>query len=252
MVIGDGTGIDRLDSGLSGSGSVNNYSINTTDHNGETIKLRFDNLLAIKAHIKEKDVSQVINYMTLTPDVSDIEKFLGTLSKADSFRLLVELLKYDTFFFMASATPFKGTDDLHSIDHIIRGVVPAYTSSCMALRGTGKSNPSGIVDASEYSTVFLEDIVKLLGNKGYFVSRSISLENVESSDRCDCSHAGHETHSRVQSQDSLAAAHLPPILVDTGSEYLPLELIRVKSSAVLHLAAVSDPLARCSSRKFDG
>ncbi|KAK8405435.1 hypothetical protein O3P69_001771 [Scylla paramamosain] len=208
MVIGDGTGIDRLDSGLSGSGSVNNYSINTTDHNGETIKLRFVNLLAIKAHIKEKDVSQVINYMTLTPtvlgrialaiekkahvsrkysssSVSDIEKFLGTLSKADSFSLLVELLKYDTFFFMASATPFKGTDDLHSIDHIIRGVVPAYTSSCMALRGTGKSNPSGIVDASEYSTVFLEDIVKLLGNRGYFVSRSISLENVESSDRCD-------------------------------------------------------------------
>ena len=113
--------------------------------------------------------------------VSGIEKFLGTLGKADSFRLLVELLKYDTFFLMASATPFKGTDDLHSIDHIIRGVVPAYTSSCIAWKGAGKSNPSAIADASEYSTVFLEDIVKLLGNRGYFVSRSISLENVESS-----------------------------------------------------------------------
>nr|BDT63232.1 MAG: wsv026-like protein [Hemigrapsus takanoi nimavirus] len=288
-----------FDSGLGGSGSVNNnYGINTTDHNGETIKLRFVNLLDIKAHMKEKDVSQVINYMTLTPTVlfmtyddlncnlsillkllfgdyennfsepdsfltallcdefhtpnnisdtfrgflegvwyeedmrhqenryrhqrpvvidtikrlkysfdkkrknnasdrkaayvsreyssssssiSATEKFLGTLSRADSFRLLVELLKYDTFFLMASATPFKGNDDLHPIDHIIRGVVPAYTSSCMALRGAGKSNPSAIADASEYSTVFLEDIVKLLGNRGYFVSRSISLENVESS-----------------------------------------------------------------------
>ena len=284
-----------FDSGLGGSGSVNNnYGINTTDHNGETIKLRFVNMLDIKAHLKEKDVSQVINYMTLTPtvlfmtyddlncnlpillrflfgdyennfskphtfltallcdefhtpcnisdtlrgflegvwyeedmrhqenrprhqrpavietitklknsfdrkrrnnacerkisrkspfpsSVSTTEKFLVTLGKADSFRLLVELLKYDTFFLMASATPFKGTDDLHSIDHIIRGVVPAYTSSCMAWKGAGKSNPSAIADASEYSTVFLEDIVKLLGNRGYFVSRSISLENVESS-----------------------------------------------------------------------
>lgn len=280
-----------FDSGLGGSGSVNNnYGINTTDHNGETIKLRFVNLLDVKAHMKEKDVSQVINYMTLTPtvlfmtyddlncnlpillkflfgdyennfskpdtfltallcdefhtpcnisdtfrgflegvwyeedmrhqenrshhqrpavadtikrlkysfdrkrknntsdrkaaceySVSATEKFLRSLSKADSFRLLVELLKYDTFFLMASATPFKGNDDLHSIDHIIRGVVPAYTSSCMASRGAGKSNPSAIADASEYSTVFLEDVVKLLGNRGYFVSRSISLENVESS-----------------------------------------------------------------------
>ena len=274
-----------FDSSLGGSGSVNNnYGINTTDHNGETIKLRFVNLLDIKAHMKEKDISQIVNYMTLTPtvlfmtyddlncnlsfllkflfgdyenrpdtfltallcdefhtpyNISDTfrgfledvwneedlrhqenpshhqrpvvadtikrlknsfdkkkrngkpavgpssvdttEKFLGTLSKADSFRLLVELLKYDTFFLMASATPFKGNDDLHSIDHIIRGVVPTYTSSCVASRGAGKSNPSAIADASEYSTVFLEDIVRLLGNRGYFVSRSISLENVESS-----------------------------------------------------------------------
>ncbi|KAK3895666.1 hypothetical protein Pcinc_000589 [Petrolisthes cinctipes] len=110
-----------------------------------------------------------------------IEKFLGTLSRADSFRLLLELIKRETFFLMASAMPFQGNKDLHSIDHILRCIVPTYTTSCTALMGVGKANPDAIADASEYSTLFLEDVVQMLGNRGCFVSRSISLEGVDSS-----------------------------------------------------------------------
>lgn len=106
--------------------------------------------------------------------------FLSSLSLADSFRLVVELLKYDCFYLMASATPFQSNDDLHTIDHILRGVVPNYTTS-HSLEGMGKSNPDAIADASEYSTLFLEDVVKLLRNRGMLVSRSISLDNVECS-----------------------------------------------------------------------
>lgn len=106
--------------------------------------------------------------------------FLSTLSLADSFRLLVELLKYDCFYLMASATPFQSNDDLHSIDHILRGIVPNYTTSA-SLTGNGNVNPDAIADASEYSTLFLEDVVKLLRNRGMFVSRGISLDSVECS-----------------------------------------------------------------------
>lgn len=118
---------------------------------------------------------------TANPCTSLLDVFLGTLSRADSFRLLLELTKRDTFFLMASATPFQSDDDLHSIDHILRCVVPTYTSSCMALKGAGKANPDRIADASEYATLFLEDVVRMLGNRGFFVSRSISLRGVESS-----------------------------------------------------------------------
>lgn len=117
---------------------------------------------------------------TANPRTSTLEIFLSMLSRADSFRLLLELTKKDTFFLMASATPFQSNDDLHSIDHILRCVVPTYTSTCMALKGAGKSNPDRIADASEYATLFLEDVVRMLGNRGFFVSRSISLKGVES------------------------------------------------------------------------
>lgn len=131
---------------------------------------------------KSKKYNDTLGRKTMAnPRTPILDLFLGTLSRADSFRLLLELTKKDTFFLMASATPFQSNDDLHSIDHILRCVVPTYTSSCMALKGAGKANPDRIADASEYATLFLEDVVRMLGNRGFFVSRSISLKGVESS-----------------------------------------------------------------------
>ncbi|KAK8393530.1 hypothetical protein O3P69_006696 [Scylla paramamosain] len=111
----------------------------------------------------------------------------------------------------------------------------------MALRGAGKSNPLAIVDPSEYLTVFLEDIVKLLGNRRYFVSRSISLENVESL-VVNCA----ITPLQKFAMDKLSAyfmemKKLLSDVIDTGNEYLPLGEIsccsplggRVRSSCSL-------------------
>lgn len=134
--------------------------------------MRFRNAFEFK--MKQATESRKKKYADRT------KMFLSTLSGADSFRLLVELLKYDCFYMMASATPFQSSDDLHSIDHILRGVVPNYTTS-ESLAGIGNANPDAIADASEYSTLFLEDVVKLLRNRGMLVSRSISVDNVECS-----------------------------------------------------------------------
>lgn len=107
--------------------------------------------------------------------------FLSLLRQSDSFRLLLEVVKYDTFTVMASATPFQSNADLHSIDHILRRNVPAYTSIA-AFSGAGNSTtPDAIAENSEYSTLFLEQVVKLLRNRGQLVSRCISIENVECS-----------------------------------------------------------------------
>nr|BDT63150.1 MAG: wsv026-like protein [Sicyonia whispovirus] len=108
--------------------------------------------------------------------------FLKRLSLADSFRLLMEVLKYDSFFLMASATPFQSRADLHMIDHIIRRSLPAYTSMAAFKSGAGHSaTPDAIADNREYMTVSLEGMVRLLYNRGYLVSRSISIEGVECS-----------------------------------------------------------------------
>nr|BDV50214.1 MAG: wsv026-like protein [Chiromantes dehaani nimavirus] len=107
--------------------------------------------------------------------------FLALLRQSDSFRLFLEVIKYDTFCVMASATPFQSNADLHSIDHILRRSIPAYTSIA-TFSGPGiSSTPDAIAENSEYATVFLEQAVKLLRNRGQLVSRCISIANVECS-----------------------------------------------------------------------
>lgn len=107
--------------------------------------------------------------------------FLALLRQSDSFRLFLEVIKYDTFCVMASATPFQSNADLHSIDHILRRSIPAYTSIA-AFAGLGHSStPDAIAENSEYATVFLEQAVKLLRNRGQLVSRCISIANVKCS-----------------------------------------------------------------------
>ena len=107
--------------------------------------------------------------------------FLALLRQSDSFRLFLEVIKYETFCVMASATPFQSNADLHSIDHVLRRSIPAYTSIA-AFTGFGSSSsPDAIADNSEYATVFLEQAVKLLRNRGQLVSRCISIANVECS-----------------------------------------------------------------------
>ena len=112
---------------------------------------------------------------------SSKKSFLSLLRLSDSFRLLIEVIKYDTFCLMASATPFQGNADLHSVDHILRRTVPAYTSIAAFSNSGNSSTPDAIAENSEYSTVFLEQVVKLLRNQGQLVSRCISIENVECS-----------------------------------------------------------------------
>nr|GAV93158.1 hypothetical protein SCV_034 [Chionoecetes opilio bacilliform virus] len=102
--------------------------------------------------------------------------FLSQLKQSDSFRLLLEIIKYDTFCLMVSATPFQSNADLHSVDHILRRTVPAYTSIYSIFGNT--STPDAIAENSEYSTMFLEQVVKLLRGEGQLVSRCISIENV--------------------------------------------------------------------------
>nr|BDT63519.1 MAG: wsv026-like protein [Pasiphaea japonica whispovirus] len=107
--------------------------------------------------------------------------FLHLLRQSDSFRLFIEVMKYDSFYIMASATPFQSNADLHLIDHIFRRSAPAYTRIA-AFNGTGNSTtPDAIAEDSEYATVFLEQAVKLLKNRGQLVSRCISIANVECS-----------------------------------------------------------------------
>ena len=108
-----------------------------------------------------------------------VSAFLSDLGQADSFRLLIELTKRHTFYLMASATPFQSNEDLHSIDHLIRNLLPAYTSldafNCHAEPYAGID----LVENREYTTQFLEDLVKLLYNQGQLVSRAISMDHVE-------------------------------------------------------------------------
>nr|BDT62981.1 MAG: wsv026-like protein [Trachysalambria curvirostris nimavirus] len=107
--------------------------------------------------------------------------FLSLLRMSDSFRLFLEVIKYKTFCVMASATPFQSNADLHSVDHILRKNIPAYTSIAAFSGGENYSTPDAIAENSEYSTVFLEEVVKLLKNRGQLVSRCISIANVECS-----------------------------------------------------------------------
>lgn len=108
--------------------------------------------------------------------------FLSLLQQSDSFRLFMEVMKYDSFSIMASATPFQSNADLHSVDHILRRSTPAYTSIAGFKKGTGNATtPDAIAENSEYVTVFLEQVVMLLRNRGQLVSRCISIANVECS-----------------------------------------------------------------------
>nr|BDT62709.1 MAG: wsv026-like protein [Metapenaeus ensis nimavirus] len=107
--------------------------------------------------------------------------FLSLLRMSDSFRLFLEVIKHDTFCLMASATPFQSNADLHSVDHILRRNLPAYTSIAAFSGGGNYSTPDMIAENSEYATVFLEQVVKLLKNRGQLVSRCISIANVECS-----------------------------------------------------------------------
>nr|BDT62799.1 MAG: wsv026-like protein [Metapenaeus joyneri majanivirus] len=97
------------------------------------------------------------------------------LSVADSFKLFVDILKKKTFFIMSSATPFQSNNDLHIIDHIIRNIAPHYY-----LLKQCNITPTGI-NSLEYSTLFLESIIKLLYNKGIYVSRTISTKGIKCS-----------------------------------------------------------------------
>lgn len=111
---------------------------------------------------------------------SDTSIFLSSLISSDSFRFMLELVKNDVFCLLASATPFQSNSDLHSIDHLLRGMIPAYTS-ISSFTGGSESLPDAIAENSEYSTKFLEEVIKLLRNRGQLVSRSISVDNVECS-----------------------------------------------------------------------
>nr|BDV49888.1 MAG: wsv026-like protein [Metapenaeopsis lamellata majanivirus] len=97
------------------------------------------------------------------------------LSIADSFKVFVDFLKFDTFFVMSSATPFQNNNDLHIIDHIIKNVAPHYH-----LLNKYDSVPIGM-NSSEYSTLFLESVIKLLYNHGIYISRTISLNDIRCS-----------------------------------------------------------------------
>nr|BDT62204.1 MAG: wsv026-like protein [Penaeus semisulcatus majanivirus] len=94
------------------------------------------------------------------------------LTVADSVKLFVDHLKNTTFFVMSSATPFQNNQDLHMVDHIIRNVAPRYH-----LLDQYNGTPTGM-NSSEYSTLFLESIIKLLYNNGIYVSRTISMKGI--------------------------------------------------------------------------
>jgi len=94
------------------------------------------------------------------------------LTVADSVKLFVDHLKNTTFFVMSSATPFQNNQDLHMIDHIIRNIAPRYH-----LLDQYNGTPTGM-NSSEYSTLFLESIIKLLYNNGIYVSRTISMKGI--------------------------------------------------------------------------
>nr|BDT62918.1 MAG: wsv026-like protein [Trachysalambria curvirostris majanivirus] len=97
------------------------------------------------------------------------------LTIADSVKLFIDFFKYKSFLIMSSATPFQKNYDLHMIDHIIRNVAPQYhmLDKC-------DDTPEGM-NSSEYSTLFLENIIKLLYNKGLYVSRTISMKGIRCS-----------------------------------------------------------------------
>nr|BDV49767.1 MAG: wsv026-like protein [Penaeus semisulcatus pemonivirus] len=136
-----------------------------------------------------------VDATTMMIDIEEpgpISQFLSELGQADSFRLLVELTKRDVFFIMASATPFQSNLDLHAIDHIIRGLLPAYTSLDAFQNGIKVANGGvnmtdtddegamlALVENGEYATRFLEDLVKLLYHQGQLVSRAISMSHVD-------------------------------------------------------------------------
>nr|BDX26463.1 MAG: hypothetical protein [White spot syndrome virus] len=109
-----------------------------------------------------------------------MSNYLKLLSQADAFRIFLEILKYDTFTVMASATPFQSNADLHMIDHILRKSAPAYTS-IQAFKEVSSATPDAMAEHSEYVTVFLEQVIKLLRNRGQLVSRSISMAGVDCS-----------------------------------------------------------------------
>nr|BDW09825.1 MAG: wsv026-like protein [Marsupenaeus japonicus pemonivirus] len=130
--------------------------------------------------------------MTERSEAGFVSRFLSELGQSDSFRLLVELTKRDVFFIMASATPFQSNQDLHTIDHLVRGLLPAYTSLDAFQSGVKAANgptdlndldeegaTSALVENGEYATRFLEDLVKLLYHQGQLVSRAISMSHVE-------------------------------------------------------------------------
>nr|BDT61664.1 MAG: wsv026-like protein [Marsupenaeus japonicus endogenous nimavirus] len=97
------------------------------------------------------------------------------LAVADSVKLFVDYLKNKTFFVMSSATPFQNNQDLHMVDHIIRNIAPHYH-----LLNQYDGTPVGM-NSSEYSTLFLESIIKLLYNEGIYVSRTISMKGIRCS-----------------------------------------------------------------------
>ena len=147
------------------------------------------------------------------PGASPESRFLAELGHADSFRLFVEMTKCDCFYLMSSATPFQSNEDLHSVDHIVRSVLPSYTS----LPSFGCSLPDDdaahLVDDREYATEFLEDLVKLLYHRGLFVSRAISLRGVECSVvRCPMS----PLHARAFDRLASYAAEAKRALADSA------------------------------------
>ena len=140
-----------------------------------------------------------------TAKMSPTSDFLSRLGLCDTFRLMVELTKYHSFFLMVSATPFQSTEDLHTVDHILRKTLPAYTSiqsykdslqkpgsrrqkgynrrqaepsAYEEEDGYGPTDADALAETSEYATRFLENVVRTMKNTGQFVSRCISIQNV--------------------------------------------------------------------------
>jgi len=157
------------------------------------------------------------------------------LNVADSMKLFVDHLKSKTFLVMSSATPFQNNQDLHTIDHIIRNIAPRYH-----LLDQYDGTPTGM-NSSEYSTLFLESIIKLLYNHGIYVSRTISMNGI----RC----------SIVQKPISTATT----FMIDEISSYLAemKNLAKTAHSDIIMLNHIIDQIIksqewRSSSALIDG
>ena len=123
----------------------------------------------LKSHTKKKQ-TQYLTSINLFENLVKIKTQL--VNTSDSVRFFIEFFKQTTFTAFVSATSFEKNEDMHTIDHIIRTVVPWYR-----IFSTRQYAPrQACID--EYATVFMEQIVKLLFNQGMYVCKMISMSNI--------------------------------------------------------------------------